>query len=96
MGLTFPETRFSFAFTEIHLKLASHSQDRAGSGSREEILLGWCQFPWPRRHSPVNGRAEENDIFNSFALLVLCLKESLMHLTFVAILLFHFEGTSMD
>lgn len=42
----------------------------------------------------MNGRAEEDEIFNSFALLVLCLKESLLHLTFVAILLFHFESRS--
>lgn len=40
--------------------------------------------------SPGNGKAEENDIFNSFALSVLCLKKkkSLLHLTFVAICLF--------
>lgn len=42
----------------------------------------------------MNGRAEEDEIFNSFALLVLCLQESLLHLTFVAIFLFYFESQS--
>lgn len=42
----------------------------------------------------MNGRAEEDEIFNSFALLLLRLQESLLHLTFVAILLFCFESQS--
>lgn len=45
--------------------------------------------------SPVNGRAEENEAFNGFVLLSLCLKGK-MHLTFVAILPFHFASQSQN